>query len=63
MQIKYEDYMKKENEIFDSIYKVKNEKEIIASDEKFDFSMDSPNFIKIKQREVNRNKSENTIVM
>ena len=63
MQIKYVDYMKKENEIFDSIYKVKDEKVIIASDEKFDFSMVSPNYIKIKQREVNRNNRENIIVM
>ena len=63
MQIKYVDYMRKENEIFDSIYKVKDEKVIIASDEKFDFSMVSPNYIKIKQREVNRNNRENIIVM
>ena len=63
MQIKYVDYMKKENEIFDSIYKVKDEKVIIASDEKFDFTMVSPNYIKIKQREVNRNNRENIIVM
>ena len=48
MQIKYEDYMKKENEIFDSIYKVKDEKVIIASDENFDFTMVSPNYIKIR---------------
>ena len=63
MQIKYVDYMRKENEIFDSIYKVKDEKVIIASDEKFDFTMVSPNYIKIKQREVNRNIRENIIVM
>ena len=63
MKINYVDYMKKENEIFDSIYKVKDEKVIIASDEKFDFTMVSPNYIKIKQREVNRNNRENIIVM